>query len=80
MNRQLGKPPTLVTISSETTISDAVSLSIFATGGSATITGAGSIALPSGSAIEFQADTGNTLGDITIAPAVGASVLVAFFR
>jgi len=80
MNRQLGKPPTLVTISSETTISDAVSLSIFATGGSATITGAGSIALPSGSAIEFQADTGNTLGDITISPAVGASVLVAYFR
>lgn len=75
----LGRPPTLETVTSETTISGATALSIFATSGTATITGLGSVVLPEGSALEFVADTGNTLGDVTIAPSSGGSTLVAYF-
>lgn len=75
----VSQTPQLITATAEVSISSATSLSVFAATGSTTVTGSGSVVLPEGIGIKFEA-SGDVLGTITVTPASGATALISYFN
>jgi hypothetical protein len=74
---QIQGQPILETLTAPKTYSGVSSIAISSTVGATTVAANGSISLTEGLSIEFTADGGNGLGDITITPA--GTALVAYF-
>ena len=75
----LTQKPTLISATTETVVTDATALSIFATSGNSTITGNGSFVLAQGTGVAFETN-GNVLGQVTVTPAEGATALISYFK
>lgn len=71
--------PKLITATAEVSITSATSISVFASSGTTTVTGSGSVVLPEGIGLKFEA-TGDVLGTIIITPAEGATALISYFN
>jgi len=74
---QVQGQPILESLTAEKTFSGVSTIAISSVTGATTITANGSFSLTEGLSIEFTADGGNGLGDITVTPA--GTALVAYF-